>query len=315
MLVSIILPIYNVADLITRCMDSIYSQDVDDSSFEIIAVNDGSSDNSKAVVKEYQKIHDNIILIEQKNGGVASARNNGINHSSGDYLIFVDPDDALCECALASFMKLVNKRNSPIFVMRSFNNDADEVYVWHNLYKSGDKKNCIEAINQGYVRGSVCGCAFKRDFIVSNKIQFPVGVRNGEDTFFFFLCMGYCDELFFYDIKFYNVIGRENSASRSYSVERIQKCIESVKLVDSIIHNEHNIIRLDLFNFLKFILLLNTLTTTLHTPRASLFTLRKYRLPQYKHMECRMITYKKKQMRLLSSSISISYLILKVFQR
>lgn len=315
MLVSIILPIYNVATLIPRCMDSIYSQNVDDYSFEIIAVNDGSTDNSKEIIKEYQKKHNNIILIEQKNQGVASARNNGIRHSSGDYLLFIDPDDALCECALASFVKLVSKRKSPIFVMRSFNNDVDEVYVWHNLYNSGDNINCIEAINKGYVRGSVCGCAFQRDFIVINKIQFPVGVRNGEDTFFFFLCMSYCDKLCFHDIKFYNIIGRENSANKSYSIERIQKCIESVKLVDSIINNEKNIKRVDLFNFLKFILLLNTITTTLHTPGASLFTLIKYRLPRYKHMKCKMITYKRNQICLLGFSISISYLILKLLQR
>ena len=92
---SIILPVYNVEKFLPDCLDSIYNQDIAEDEFEIIAVIDGSPDNSKAVLLNYSKIHKNITLIEQENSGVSVARNNGLRNATGKYIWFIDPDDLI----------------------------------------------------------------------------------------------------------------------------------------------------------------------------------------------------------------------------
>ncbi|RDU72495.1 hypothetical protein CQA57_06790 [Helicobacter anseris] len=88
---SIIIPIYNVQDYLAKCLDSIVNQTFGD--IEIILINDGSTDKSGAIAKEYAKKDKRIVLIEQENQGLSCARNKGIEMGGGDYIIFVDSDD------------------------------------------------------------------------------------------------------------------------------------------------------------------------------------------------------------------------------
>ncbi|RAR51132.1 glycosyltransferase family 2 protein [Flavobacterium lacus] len=90
---SVIVPVYNVETFLHQCIDSILKQTF--TNFELLLINDGSSDSSAAICLAYQKNDDRIKLINQENGGASSARNNGIHHATGDYLIFVDSDDFL----------------------------------------------------------------------------------------------------------------------------------------------------------------------------------------------------------------------------
>lgn len=89
--VSIVVPIYNVESYIKRCFDSLVTQTL--SNIEIIAINDGSTDQSLAIVQEFAAKDQRIKVIDKKNGGVSSARNEGVAIANGDYIGFVDPDD------------------------------------------------------------------------------------------------------------------------------------------------------------------------------------------------------------------------------
>ncbi len=89
--VSIVVPIYNVERYLHRCLDSLLSQSLRE--IEIIAVNDGSTDNSLEILKEYTEKDKRIVLIDKENGGVFSARNEGLLATKGQYIGFVDPDD------------------------------------------------------------------------------------------------------------------------------------------------------------------------------------------------------------------------------
>lgn len=90
-LVSIIVPVYNVELYLEQCLESIIQQTF--SNLEIIVINDGSTDNSFKIIKEFSNKDSRFIIIDQENKGISSARNSGINISSGDYLMFVDSDD------------------------------------------------------------------------------------------------------------------------------------------------------------------------------------------------------------------------------
>ena len=89
--VSIIVPIYNMEQYLNRCLESIINQTYEN--IEIILINDGSKDNSLEICKNYAKKDNRIMIIDQKNSGVSSARNSGLDKATGEYLAFVDPDD------------------------------------------------------------------------------------------------------------------------------------------------------------------------------------------------------------------------------
>ena len=90
---SIIIPVYNVADYIEKCVDSLEQQDIPVEEYELIIINDGSPDNSKEVVLNLMKQYKNIVFIDQENQGVSAARNAGIAKARAKYLVFIDPDD------------------------------------------------------------------------------------------------------------------------------------------------------------------------------------------------------------------------------
>lgn len=89
--VSVIVPVYNLESYIERCLDSLLMQDYDD--LEIILVNDGSTDKSLEIIEKYAQQSESIIVINQKNSGVSSARNAGIEKATGFFIAFVDGDD------------------------------------------------------------------------------------------------------------------------------------------------------------------------------------------------------------------------------
>lgn len=89
--VSVIIPVYNMAQYLGECLDSIVKQTLDD--IEMIAIDDGSTDNSLNILIEYQKKYDNLVILHQENHGTGNARNNGIRHAKGKYIALMDPDD------------------------------------------------------------------------------------------------------------------------------------------------------------------------------------------------------------------------------
>ena len=102
-MISVVIPLFNKEQIIEKTLRSVLSQDYDD--FEVVVVNDGSTDRSAEIVN---RIDDSRIrLIEQENGGPSKARNTGTKYSKGDWLLFLDADDELCESALRNLSKQV----------------------------------------------------------------------------------------------------------------------------------------------------------------------------------------------------------------
>ena len=90
---SVIVPVFNVEVYLKDCLDSILQQDIEQEQFEVLLVNDGSTDKSSAICEEYSKLYGNVTLISQENRGLSAARNRGLNAAKGKYIIFVDSDD------------------------------------------------------------------------------------------------------------------------------------------------------------------------------------------------------------------------------
>jgi len=102
--VSIIIPFFNAEEYLGRCLESVLGQDLD--AYEVVCVNDGSTDKSLAIAEEYASRHSTIRIINQQNGGLSNARNNGMRVAEGEYLMFVDGDDYLEKNVLGHLYEL-----------------------------------------------------------------------------------------------------------------------------------------------------------------------------------------------------------------
>lgn len=123
--ISIIVPIYNAQKYLSRCIESVIKQTY--KNFELILIDDGSTDNSYAICEEYQKKDNRIILIKKENGGQSSARNNGLNIARGNYIGFVDSDDWISSNMFEKLFSLIESYEADIVSSDYFfsNNDIE----------------------------------------------------------------------------------------------------------------------------------------------------------------------------------------------
>lgn len=124
---SIIVPVYNVSDYLAKCLDSLLAQDLPQNEYEIIVVNDGSTDKSEDIAQQYADKYENITLINQENQGLSGARNTGIKYAKGEYIQFVDSDDFLEKNVLGGLIKQI--KEDKLDVLR---------YNYHNINANGD---------------------------------------------------------------------------------------------------------------------------------------------------------------------------------
>ena len=133
MKLSVIVPTYNMEDYLPRCLDSLLEQDIPESDYEIIIVNDESKDNSLEIAKAYQQKHANIVICDKKNGGAGAARNSGLNLAKGEFINFVDPDDyiarnvykTLLDCATTNDVDLLTFKFSTLTKEEVFETKTD----------------------------------------------------------------------------------------------------------------------------------------------------------------------------------------------
>ncbi len=113
-LISVVVPIYNVAEYLNECIDSILDQDY--KTTEILLIDDGSTDHSGKICNEYARKHRNIRVIHQENAGLSAARNKGLSVAKGYYICFIDSDDYILPGYLSEMIKTIKKENADICV-------------------------------------------------------------------------------------------------------------------------------------------------------------------------------------------------------
>ena len=111
--ISVIVPIYNAENFLERCIDSLLAQTIED--FELILVNDGSTDSSKRICERYKSKDKRIILINQQNSGPSASRNSGLNIAKGEFICFVDADDYVGKEYLSCMLNKIDEETDLIF--------------------------------------------------------------------------------------------------------------------------------------------------------------------------------------------------------
>lgn len=226
---SIIIPSYNNARFLASCIGSIVPGKA---TMQIIVVDDGSTDETQAVLTELMTQRSELEVVKQDNQGVSAARNAGILQSKGTFVLFVDADDRLYGESLDQVTAAFSGCNADILVFRSYSGEKEH-YKWEGLFEENRLYDGSELMQKRYVRGSVCGCAFKRDFLMDNRILFDPVLSLGEDTVYFARAIACGARTSFVDLRLYEASVRDDSASRSYDDSFFSRYAESAREVRS----------------------------------------------------------------------------------
>ena len=176
---SIVIPLYNAEAYIKDCLSSLVKQSIDPGRYEIMVVDDGSTDNSLKVAKDFAANYPNVRVIEQENQGVSAARNAGIDQARGTYLYFIDADDYLAQNTLDKVLNDALKRNLDVLCFKSLSTKERSLPSYSNLdtYQIDSQiLTGIEFIANYPIINSVWWFIVKKDFLLRNKLQFIKGI-------------------------------------------------------------------------------------------------------------------------------------------
>ncbi|MFZ4455583.1 MAG: glycosyltransferase family 2 protein [Bacteroidales bacterium] len=219
---SIIVPMYNVAPYVEKCIRSLENQDIPKSEYEIICVNDGSPDNCKEIVERLQMEFVNIKLIHQENQGVSRARNNAIDKAKGKYILFIDPDDYVDDYSFKRVVMNAEKCSAQIaFLGFTFQNEDGSVRnrVYHEK-NSGWIYAGIEAyfIARGDGKTDpdrLWAVLLDRNFLDRNQLRFIPDIPYLEDGELMARLMCLAERCVFEGNSFYQRTTRIGSATNS----------------------------------------------------------------------------------------------------
>jgi len=246
-IISIIVPIYNVEKFLTRCLDSILAQSLKD--IEIILVNDGSTDLSLNICKDYQKKDNRIIIIDKINEGVSVARNTGIEAATGKYIGFVDPDDWIEPTMYENIYKTAEKYKCNI-AFCNYSKDSKHTSNTKMLKVQKDVLGKLDIINELIanmigiedilpkyynVMGCVWRCLYRKDFIEKFHLSFQPGITIMEDLIFNVQALIYCDKVCIDHGVYYHYMKNKTSCLHSYNEKMWKDQVEVHNTLEKII--------------------------------------------------------------------------------
>ena len=197
MKVSVVVPVYNVEKYIDCCMNSLLNQTY--KPYEIILVDDGSTDNSGVIAENYSKEYDYIKVIHKENAGLGFARNTGLDNATGDWVVFLDSDDYFDTNLLELLIENQKKYNADVVVggYKKVDSDGNVLFEYsyeNSIYKNDEVQTKLlprflgsSPTKSDSMSMSVCNCLFSLELIKKNNILFPSERKViSEDLFFNF---------------------------------------------------------------------------------------------------------------------------------
>lgn len=239
--VSIIVPVYNVEKYLPKCLESLINQTFDD--IEIICVNDGSPDNSAVILQDFAARDSRIKVITKENGGLFSARHEGLKHVNGRYVIFVDSDDWVSERLVEACLNSAEKDNPDVVVYGAFSvREKDGVvsisrggYDYSKIPAKFNTKNIFKFPATAWSK------MYSFEFLRQNNIKFQE-IKNGEDQLFFIHAMLLAKKIvtvkenLYYYIKSregaITAVKKKTSLSPIFNCYGIDKLLEELNLPD-----------------------------------------------------------------------------------
>ena len=212
-LLSVIIPVYQVEKYIGQCLDPVLTQTY--TNLDIILVDDGGTDSSVDICREYQKKDKRIRIISQENGGLSKARNVGVEHAYADLVTFIDSDDFIHPNMIATMISYIEEHNLDIISCSSTRKETIES-IGSGMLKLYDHHTAV-SMGLRDENVSAWGKIYKKNLL--EKVHFPEG-RVFEDLGTLYKIFNECKKVGWLDYQFYHYIKRENSITqRSFRVK------------------------------------------------------------------------------------------------
>lgn len=222
--ISIIIPVYNAEEFLDRCLNSILIQNY--YSFEVILVNDGSTDSSPMICERYSSMDPRFRTIHQENMGVSAARNAGLNIADGRYIMFVDSDDALTPGALNAMSEVTD--SDPDFVIGGFNIYNGGIF-YSDLLPHGSGFYGPESMDRfltdtmrtvGELFRGPWAKLYRRSIIRRQSLKFDTGLSYAEDKLFLYGFLKYASSASSVSVPVYDYYRHEGSLSGGKTTEK-----------------------------------------------------------------------------------------------
>lgn len=177
---SIIVPVYNVEDYLQQCLESLQMQGYQD--YEVVCVNDGSTDNSRGILANWEEKWPQLRVINRENGGLSAARNTGLKAATGDYVVFVDSDDWVEPTMLDTLAKAIGNEDMLCFAcQRTDNNGSDHLSAETTNGWNYYNRHALEARVVPFV--CVWQRCYRRQFLSDNNLCFREGILHEDNEF------------------------------------------------------------------------------------------------------------------------------------
>ena len=240
LLLSVIIPVYKVEKYLEKCILSLQNQSL--INFEIILVDDGSPDNCPNICDLFSKKYTNISVIHKVNGGLAEARNFGINQAKGKYLMFVDSDDYIDDNKFIEKITQIINCNSPDMIIYGFKKyyESSNTFSEKKPYYRNEGNIIESLIQQNYFKACAWDKIIKRELIIENGLRFPIG-KLSEDIEW---CSKILKVIDYHKISILNenpyvYLQRQGSITKSITQKHIQDIINIIS--EEMIQEENEI--------------------------------------------------------------------------
>lgn len=235
MKLSLIIPAYNAEKHLDNCLESCFRQNLDVNDYEVIIINDGSTDNTQTIAENWREKHSNINVISQENKGLSEARNAGLDSACGSYIMFIDSDDMIAEDSLKNLWEICSKGKPDILRFCA----ADMIEgkaVKRYAYKDG----CCTGKDLLKTRFQVCApfALYRNDFLKENNLRFYPGIYH-EDNEFTPKAYYYADKVISINSLIYFVnqtpgsITRSSNPRKSHDLLRITELLSDFALTQT----------------------------------------------------------------------------------
>lgn len=250
--VTFIIPIYNCERYLVQCLDSILHQSIDD--FEVILVNDGSTDKSGEICEIYANRDERFRVIHKSNEGVSKARNWGIELSKGEWITFVDADDWVD----SDFLELLKETQQVDYIVSSItgHNNDDEYYM--ELFEAQTFSFIDQSVFDPHnlqIAFFTPWCKFfKARIIKDNNIRFDPEIHSGEDTIFVFQYLRYIRSIYLSRLPLYHWRVANGLTNKKYSFRRINYTIDQTMAAFCEVEQMHKVdLSIIKFNSLNYL--------------------------------------------------------------
>lgn len=228
---SVVIPVYKVEAYLDQCIQSVLGQTY--TNMEVILVDDGSPDRCGAMCDAWARKDDRIRAIHQENGGASAARNNGIIHASGDYLLFLDSDDwwennTVLE-AIASQLERTLVDVLTFNYRKSYNDVLQAPYFSEKLMASQEAESLEQIVKKDIWVSGACNKAISRRFLTDHDLYFRVGI-TAEDIDWALRVALKAESFAFSDVCFFVYRQRSESSSHSLSLEKMKTLCNNIQI-------------------------------------------------------------------------------------